>query len=67
MKVKQICKNPLCVQSYNLIMGINEYFAENTKAKITSEEFMEMQYLQWQTVKKMLGIKLPKREQTSRK
>ena len=45
MNEDKICKNPLCILNYNLVMRINEFFAENPKKKIDVQGFMDLQLL----------------------
>ena len=50
----------LIIHNHNFIMNLNKFFANNSKATINKQEFMEMQLIQWREVKKQLGIKIDK-------
>ena len=53
-----ICKNVLCVQNHNVILTLNNYFAEYPIGILSKKDFMELQCLIWKKVKKELRIKL---------
>ena len=44
------------IMSYNLQIFLNKFFAKNPKETINKKEFMELQKLVWQEVKKELKL-----------
>lgn len=50
------CRNILCVQNHNLVIALNEFFAENPNEKIDMKEFMKLQQIIWKQVKKEMNI-----------
>lgn len=63
MIVKPKYSQALIIHNHNLIMNLNQMFAELPEAKITKDDFMEMQLMQWKAVMKFLGIKIRQTKQ----
>lgn len=54
--VEEVCMNPLCVQNHNLIAAILDVYMRDEVHKMTSYEFMALQYAVWKKVRKEMEI-----------
>ena len=49
--------DPLVIQNFNVVLILNDLFAKNPKIKIDKDDFMRIQKIVWDKVKKELNIK----------
>ena len=49
--------DPLVIQNHNVVLILNDLFAKNPKIKIDKDDFMRIQKIVWDKVKKELNIK----------